>query len=208
MFKKISTVIKSVRINKKYDDFIKDFVNGFESNNQNDFMRKAIEIMAEASMVRVTHPAGYASIEEFNNWGVVRYWYGYDMDEQFIVVRDIHGVSFGINYLEYTRKIKDLLKIQAFEDIKIYFIHYIDPSKKYNTVVQIGHDGEFMDVSDKQQKFIEEFIDTLDLNTMNFVLSRRGYFRKILQNAVLDWDENAENITQRLRKATVFVNRT
>lgn len=197
MLEKIKTFVRTIRINKECDEYI-----GEHFPNKTEFMRKSIEFMAETSIKRIYEPMGFVGFNKINVHGSVRYYWGYYLGRQFVLVVNALGADFLKFPVEYKELINKALCIQPGEEVDYYYQYKVntytcEATNDKRIIWSDEHYGQW-DFNNQCLKTgvissenLVEMRRLMDMHDSHFILNRKAYVYERLYGATTEWDENA-----------------
>lgn len=187
MLEKVKTFVRGIRIRKECDDYI-----GECFPNRTEFMRKAVEYMADASIKRVYEPMGFVGFNKINVHGCVRYYWGYYLGRQFVLVVNGMGADFLKFPEEYRKLINEALYIQPGEEVDYYYQYKINSGiwsdKHY---AQWDFNNQCLKTGVINEANLVEMRELMDMHDSHFILSRKAFVYERLYGATIEWDESA-----------------
>lgn len=200
MLEKIITFVRTIRVRKESDEYI-----GKHFPNKTEFMRQAIEFMADAATKRAYNPMGFVGFHTMNSFGCVHYYWGYYLNRQFVLVINAYGKDFYQNPEEYKRLIEKDLGIQPNEEVD-YYAQYkastYTSDDNFNGAGKRGivwSDDHFSLWNFKENHWqsdalikpdeLAEMKRLMDMHNSHFILSRQAYIYERLYGATVEWDE-------------------
>ena len=194
MLEKIKSFVRSVRIKDTTEQYISaHFPNG------NEFIRRAIENAVEYSTKRIHEPVGYVGFNDNNIYGCIRYYWGYYLGRQFVLIKHIHNASI-INHIEKYRELIDhALGIQPGEEVDYYCQYKMEVVNNKNIWVEnefarwdfqksalASSEGNLLNNDD-----LITISSVMNMDKRQLILSRKAYVYEKLYGATIEWDENA-----------------